>query len=69
MDALKWTDTLEIAIELVDAHPEVDPRYIRFTDLHAWVLALRNFTDDPNRSNEKILEAIQMAWIEEADLA
>ncbi|MFI0398202.1 MAG: Fe-S cluster assembly protein IscX [Thiolinea sp.] len=68
MDALKWTDTLDIAIELLEAHPEVDPRYIRFTDLHAWVLGLSNFTDDPNRSNEKILEAIQMVWIEEADL-
>ncbi|WP_298607390.1 Fe-S cluster assembly protein IscX [uncultured Thiothrix sp.] len=68
MDALKWTDTLDIALELLENHPEVDPRYIRFTDLHTWVLALSNFADDPNRSNEKILEAIQMAWIEEADL-
>lgn len=69
MASLKWTDTLEIALELLDTHPEVDPRYIRFTDLHAWVLALSDFADDPQRSNEKILEAIQMAWIEEADLA
>ena len=69
MDALKWTDTLDIAIELLEAYPEVDPRYIRFTDLHAWVLGLNNFMDEPDRSNEKILEAIQMAWIEEADLA
>ncbi|HMT94517.1 Fe-S cluster assembly protein IscX [uncultured Thiothrix sp.] len=68
MDSLKWTDTLEIALELLENHPELDPRYIRFTDLHAWVLALSNFADDPHRSNEKILEAIQMAWIEEADL-
>ena len=65
--SLKWTDTLDIAIELAEAHDDVDPRYIRFTDLHAWVCALEDFDDDPNRSNEKILEAIQMAWIDEAD--
>ncbi|HPY39352.1 MAG TPA: Fe-S cluster assembly protein IscX [Thiolinea sp.] len=68
METLKWTDTLEIALELLDKHADVDPRYIRFTDLHTWTLALENFIDDPNRSNEKILEAIQMTWIEEADL-
>lgn len=68
MDALKWTDTLDIALALLESYPELDPRYIRFTDLHAWVMALSDFADDPNRSNEKILEAIQMAWIEEADL-
>lgn len=68
MDALKWTDTLDVALALLESHPELDPRYIRFTDLHAWVMALSDFADDPNRSNEKILEAIQMAWIEEADL-
>lgn len=68
METLKWTDTFDIAIELLDAYPTVDPRYIRFTDLHAWVLALSHFADAPERSNEKILEAIQMAWIEEADL-
>lgn len=66
MDELKWTDTLDIAIELCEKHPDVDPRYIRFTDLHTWVMGLDNFSDDPNKSNEKILEAIQMAWIEEA---
>lgn len=64
---LKWTDVQYIAEELYDAHPDVDPRYIRFTDLHTWVTALENFQDDPNKSNEKILEAIQMAWIEEAE--
>lgn len=64
---LKWTDTLDIAIELDETHPEVDPRYIRFTDLHAWVCALENFEDDPEKSNEKILESIQMNWIEEKD--
>lgn len=62
-----WTDTLDIAIALVEAHPEVDPKTIRFTDLHKWVLALPEFSDDPNRSGEKILEAIQMAWIDEAE--
>ena len=65
--SLNWTDTLDIAIELDEAHPDVDPQYVRFTDLHAWVCALEGFEDDPERSNEKILEAIQMAWIEERD--
>lgn len=65
--SLKWTDTLDIAIELCEAHPDVDPQYIRFTDLHAWVMALPNFSDDPNKSSEKILESIQMNWIEEKD--
>ena len=65
--SMKWTDTLDIAIELSEQHDDVDPRYIRFTDLHAWVCALADFDDDPERSNEKILEAIQMAWIDEAD--
>jgi FeS assembly protein IscX len=62
---LHWTDTLEIAQALIDAHPEIDPRSIRFTDLHRWVCALDGFSDLPQRSNEKILEAIQMAWIDE----
>ncbi len=65
--SLKWTDTLDIVLALCDAHPEVDPRTIRFTDLHAWVMNLPEFSDDPKRSNEKILEAIQMTWIEEMD--
>ena len=64
---MKWTDTLDIAIALADAHPEVDPKAIRFTDLHKWVMALPGFSDDPSRSGEKILEAIQMAWIEEVE--
>ncbi len=62
---LKWTDSREIAIALCDSHPDVDPRLVRFTDLHAWVCALDGFADDPARSGEKILEAIQMAWIDE----
>lgn len=65
--SLKWTDTLDIAIALCETHPDVDPQYIRFTDLHAWVMALPNFSDDPNKSSEKILESIQMNWIEEKD--
>lgn len=65
--SLKWTDTLDIAIELAETHTDVDPQYIRFTDLHAWVCALEDFDDDPNRSSEKILEAIQMAWIDETE--
>jgi len=64
---LKWTDSLEIAISLADTHPEIDPAAIRFTDLKEWVLALDDFDDVPEHSGEKILEAIQMAWIDEAD--
>lgn len=64
---MKWTDTLEIAIALDQAHPHVDPTTVRFTDLHRWVLALSGFDDDPRRSGEKILEAIQQAWIDERD--
>ena len=62
---MKWTDTLDIAIELSEAHPEIDPQTIRFTDLHRWVMELPDFEDDPEHSGEKILEAIQMAWIDE----
>jgi FeS assembly protein IscX len=62
---MKWTESLEIAIELVDKHSEVDPKTINFVDLHRMVCELDQFDDDPNRSGEKILEAIQMAWIDE----
>ena len=62
---MRWTDVSEIAIALADAHADVDPRYVRFTDLHQWVCGLPGFADDPARSGEKILEAIQMAWIDE----
>ena len=62
---LRWTDVHDIAIELEEAHPETDNVNLRFTDLHRWVTALTDFEDDPGRSNEKILEAIQAAWIEE----
>jgi FeS assembly protein IscX len=64
---LKWTDSLEIAIALDEAHPEVDPNHVNFVDLRKWVLELEEFDDDPQHSGEKILEAIQMAWIEERD--
>jgi FeS assembly protein IscX len=62
---MKWTDSLEIAIQLADVHPDIDPKTIRFTDLREWVMALPEFDDEPDRSGEKILEAIQMAWIDE----
>ncbi|MCG2633368.1 MAG: Fe-S cluster assembly protein IscX [Gammaproteobacteria bacterium] len=63
---MKWTDTLEIAIQLCDSHPEVDPQLVRFTDLRDWVQQLDEFDDDPAHCGEKILEAIQIAWIDEA---
>ncbi|KAF3996216.1 Fe-S cluster assembly protein IscX [Glaciimonas immobilis] len=62
---MKWIDTLDIAQSLYDKFPEVDPTTIRFTDLHRWVCELEGFDDEPNRSGEKILEAIQLAWIDE----
>ncbi|MDH5600711.1 MAG: Fe-S cluster assembly protein IscX [Gammaproteobacteria bacterium] len=65
--SLKWIDSLDIAIALDEAHPDVDPQYIRFTDLHDWVCELEEFDDDPKHSGEKILEAIQAAWIDEKD--
>jgi FeS assembly protein IscX len=63
---MKWIDTQDLAVALADQHPDVDPTRINFVDLRNWVLALDGFDDDPNRSGEKILEAIQAAWIEEA---
>ena len=62
---LKWTDVSDIAIELTDGYPEVDPLTVRFTDLRKWVMDLPAFDDDPDRCGEKILEAIQMAWLDE----
>jgi FeS assembly protein IscX len=64
---MKWTDSRELAIALAEKHPDIDPKSIRFTDLHRWVVELEGFADDPARSGEKILEAIQSMWIEEAD--
>ena len=65
MKKLNWTDVHDIAIELEEAHPDADVVNLRFTDLWKWVQALPGFADDPARSNEKILEAIQMAWLDE----
>jgi FeS assembly protein IscX len=64
---MKWVDTRDIAIALYDKFPDVDPTRINFVDLRNWVLSLEGFDDDPKRSGEKILEAIQMAWMEEAE--
>jgi FeS assembly protein IscX len=63
---MKWTDSREIAIALAEARPDTDPRAVRFTDLMQWVMALPGFDDDAKHCGEKILEAIQMAWIDEA---
>lgn len=69
MDArsFTWTDVHEIAWRLAEAHPDVDPLAVRFTDLHRWVLELEGFSGSPERSGEKILEAIQMAWLDERE--
>jgi len=64
---MKWTDTQDIAIALCEAFPDKDPKTVRFTDLYEWVMGLQGFADDPKRCGEKILEAIQAAWIEEAE--
>lgn len=64
---MKWTDSQRIAEELYDKFPDVDPKTIRFTDLMQWVMELEDFDDEPSRCGEKILEAIQLAWIEEAE--
>ena len=64
---MKWADVNDIAIELVDVYPEVYPLSVRFTDLREWVMGLPGFDDDPERCGEKVLEAIQMAWLDEMD--
>ncbi len=64
---MKWIDSLDIAIELYEKHPEVDPKTVNFVDLQKMVMDLEDFDDDPKRCGERILEAIQMAWIEEAE--
>ena len=63
---MKWSDITEIAIALCEAHPELNPTTVRFTDLHNWVVDLPQFDDDHTRGGEKVLEAIQMAWMDEA---
>jgi FeS assembly protein IscX len=62
---LRWRDAEAIALALLQTHPDVDPLAVRFTDLHRWVTALPGFDDDPRASNEGLLEAIQMRWLEE----
>jgi FeS assembly protein IscX len=64
---MKWSDVREIAIELADRYPETKPLTVRFTDMHRWITELPGFDDDPQKSNEKILEAIQMAWLDESE--
>lgn len=64
---MKWTDSRDIAIALSEKYPDIDPLTIRFTDLHQWVMDLEGFDDAQDRSGEKILEAIQMMWIEEVE--
>ncbi|MEJ2174389.1 MAG: Fe-S cluster assembly protein IscX [bacterium] len=64
---MKWTDIQDIAIALADTHPDVDPKTVRFTELYEWVRQLEGFDDDPKRCGEKILEAIQQAWIEDVE--
>jgi FeS assembly protein IscX len=64
---MRWTDVREIAIALAERHPGVQPLSVRFTDLHRWVRELPGFTDDAAKSNEKVLEAIQMAWLDEVE--
>ncbi|SQI36654.1 FeS assembly protein IscX [Leminorella richardii] len=65
--SLSWKDSREIGEALFDRYPDVDPKTVRFTDLHRWICELEEFEDDPNASNEKILEAILLVWLDEAD--
>ena len=65
--SIQWTNTQEIAIQLAEQYPDTDPQYVNFVNLHRWVCELDEFEDDPQRSNEKILEAIQILWIDEQD--
>ncbi len=65
--SLKWIDTLDIAIELDETHPDVDPKFVNFVDLRQWVMDLDEFDDGPEHSGERILEAIQLAWMEEKE--
>jgi FeS assembly protein IscX len=65
MPKLNWTDIEDIALALRDKYPDQDPSFIRFTDLHKWITELDEFEDDPKKSNESKLEAIQMAWLDD----
>jgi FeS assembly protein IscX len=64
---MKWIDVRDIAIALVERYPDIDPKSVRFVDLHNYVVDLDGFDDDHTRGGEKVLEAIQIAWIEEAE--
>ncbi|KAB2970265.1 Fe-S cluster assembly protein IscX [Zoogloea sp.] len=64
---MKWTEVQEIAIQLSETHPDVDPLKINFVDLMKWVMDLPEFDDDPKHCGERVLEAIQQAWIEEVE--
>lgn len=64
---MKWTDTLEIAIALIEHHPETDPAKLNFVDLMRWVIELPGFTDQADRCGERVLEAIQQAWLDEME--
>ncbi|EHQ53549.1 hypothetical protein ECTPHS_12833 [Ectothiorhodospira sp. PHS-1] len=65
--SLQWTDSLDIALALQEAHPDVNPTQVNFVDLRNWIMALPDFEDDPARCGERILEAVQLAWMEEYD--
>lgn len=64
---MKWTDSQALAVALAECHPDLDPRTLRFTDLRGWVLALPGFDDAPERCGERVLEALQQAWVDELD--
>ena len=63
---MKWSDISQIAEALYDKYPDVDPATVRFVDLHNWIVELEGFDDDHKRGGERVLEAVQMAWIDEA---
>ena len=64
---MKWTDVRDIALALAERHPDADPRTVRFIEMHQWIIDLPGFDDDPKRGGERILEAVQITWIEETD--
>ena len=65
--ALMWSDSNELALALMEAHPETDPRTLRFTELREWILELDDFADDPKHCGERVLEGVQLAWMDEMD--